>query len=73
MAKNALEEKAVVEKTVTAADQLTLTEFCMRLSENDKRVELIGAFNFEESKEKRLKDTFDEYSKRFQAFLNKPA
>lgn len=73
MAKNTPTEEPAAEQPASPAVQLTLNEFCMRLSEKEKRVELIGAFNFDESKAKRLKDTFEEYSKRYQDFIKKPA
>lgn len=52
---------------------LTLNEFCIRLSAKDKRVELIGAFEFTERQAKRLKATEKEFSERYQAFLKQPA
>lgn len=55
-----------------SAAPLTLTEFCTRLSERVRRVELIGAFEFVERKEKRLHDTEANYKARFEAFTNKP-
>lgn len=51
---------------------LTLGEFCTRLSQVDKRVELIGAFNSVEKKAGRFKDIESAYQARFTAFVNKP-
>lgn len=51
---------------------LTLQEFCIRLSVDDRRVELIGAFEFDERRAGRLKDTAEAYAARYQAFINKP-
>jgi hypothetical protein len=55
-----------------APSELTLTEFCTLLSQSDKRVELIGAFNFVETKAGHTKDTEANFRKRFTAFINKP-
>jgi len=52
---------------------LTLTEFCTRLSETNRRVPLIGAFEFTEKSAGRVKDTEAAYKERFEAFVNKPA
>lgn len=51
---------------------LTLQEFCIRLSVDDRRVELIGAFESDERRARRLKDTAEAYAARYQAFINKP-
>ena len=52
---------------------ITLTEFCLRLSTTDRRVELIGAFHHDESKSGRIKDSESKFRSRFGAFVNKPA
>lgn len=52
---------------------LTLDEFCSRLSVNDRRVEIIGAFHFTEKAAGRMKDVESAYASRFAAFLTKPA
>lgn len=52
---------------------LTLQEFCTRLSESDRRVNLIGAFEFNERSTSKLHDTEDAYRARYNAFLNRPA
>lgn len=51
---------------------MTLDEFCARLSQSDRRVELIGAFHFDEKRNKRVKDTEANFRARFDAFINKP-
>ena len=58
--------------TSSGVEQLTLEEFCTRLSATDKRVELIGAFYFVEKSADRTKDYESEYQSRFTAFVNKP-
>ena len=57
----------------SAGTPLTLTEFCMRLSEREPRVALIGAFEAAEKKAGRVKDTDSAYQSRYDAFVNKPA
>lgn len=51
---------------------LTLQEFCIRLSADDRRVELIGAFEATERRAGRQKDTAEAYAARYKAFINKP-
>lgn len=53
--------------------QLTLDEFCARLSQSDRRVEAIGGFHHNERTHDRLKDTEDAYLARFAAFMALPA
>lgn len=55
------------------SQQLTLTEFCIRLSQHDKRVVLIGGFEATERKAGRIKDSEAAYQARFAEFTNKPA
>ena len=55
-----------------AVHALTLDEFCTRLSASDRRVELIGAFHFVETRAGRFKDAESGYRARFAAFVNKP-
>lgn len=54
------------------ADQITLDEFCLRLSKVDKRVELIGAFHYAERAAEHVKDTESDFQARFEAFATKP-
>lgn len=66
-------EEKVVEPVVEQSDfPLTLDEFCLQLSNTDKRVESIGAFHATEKASGRVKDTAPAYSERFNAFLTKP-
>jgi hypothetical protein len=55
-----------------ASEPLTLDEFCMRFSQVDRRVELIGAFHYVEKSAGRQKDTEEAYRARFDAFVNAP-
>lgn len=57
----------------TAPTVLTLIEFCSRLSESDKRVNIIGAFEFTERASGKSHDTEDAYRARYAAFINRPA
>lgn len=52
---------------------LSLDEFCMRLSNTDKRVELIGAFHYVETQAGSLRDTEVAFQSRYTAFATKPA
>jgi hypothetical protein len=52
---------------------LTLQEFCTRLSQTDKRVELIGGFEHSERVAGRLKDSEARFANRLAAFANQPA
>jgi len=63
-----------VPSTVDAAgsEPLTLQEFCMRLSNVDGRVELIGGFHHVEQSAGHLKDTEEAFRARFDAFANAP-
>lgn len=67
--------KDISEVQVTEPSEfpLTLDEFCSRLSVNDRRVEIIGAFHFTEKAAGRMKDVESAYASRFAAFLTKPA
>lgn len=53
--------------------ELTLDEFCTRLSAQDKRVELIGAFHNVEKQAGKVKDTEAAFKKRFDDFAIQPA
>jgi hypothetical protein len=52
---------------------LSIEEFCASLSQNDRRVELIGAFHSAEKQAGRVKDLGSLYLKRYQDFANAPA
>lgn len=51
---------------------LSLTDFCIRLSESVRRPELIGAFEFSERTAGRVKATAKVFQVRFEEFANKP-
>ena len=61
------------ELTNVSAVPLSLQEFCKRLSTTEPRVELISGFEADERIAGRLKDTEQEFAKRYQAFINRPA
>lgn len=76
MAKDAKSDNDIVvtdAATVETEGDISLDEFCLRLSNSDKRVELIAAFNHVEGKDNRIKDTETAYRSRFDAFINAPA
>lgn len=56
-----------------AVEDVTLDEFCLRLSNTDRRVEMIGGFHSDEKRAGRVKDAEAAYSTRYQAFVHKPA
>lgn len=56
-----------------AEDAITVEEFCTRLSQNDRRVELIGAFHFDEKRNGRFKDAESAFAARFDKFATTPA
>ena len=55
------------------ADELTLAEFCARLSRTDRRVELIGGFHAVTTRAGVIKDTEAGFAARFEAFATQPA
>lgn len=55
-----------------AVPDLTVTEFCTRLSEKHRTPELIGAFHAEEVGAGHVKDTESAFASRFSAFANRP-
>lgn len=55
-----------------ASQELTLTEFCIRLSSTDRRVEMIGGFEASERAQGTVKATEAVFMERFQAFVTKP-
>ena len=52
--------------------QVTLTEFCTRLSESVRRPELLAAFEYRERKAGANKDTTEAFQARFDKFLVTP-
>ena len=69
MAKNELPAKAAGNEPAT----LQLTDFCIRLSAKDARVELIGGFEHSERVAGRMVDTAEKFAERYSAFINQPA
>ncbi len=52
--------------------QLGIDEFCSRLSQNDKRIEMIGAFNHIERLAGTTTDTAAAFTARYTAFVDRP-
>lgn len=52
---------------------LSLTEFCIRASRTDRRIELLGAFESVEKAAGRHQDTEQAYKNRLDAFARAPA
>lgn len=61
------------EQPQAAPSQISLTEFCIRLSETNRRVELIGAFESTERRAGRTEATHEQFTARYQEFINQPA
>lgn len=55
------------------AFELSLDEFCTRLSAKERTVELIGGFHATELAAGRIKDSADAFDSRFRSFVNQPA
>jgi hypothetical protein len=68
-----MSKTAPAEVAETSEFPLSLSEFCARLSRTDRRVELIGGFEYQERVAGRVKDTESNYSTRFIKFANQPA
>lgn len=73
MAKSDMNQ-SVVAAPADAPVEMTLEEFCVRMSHRnvDGRVELIHGFAYDERKNGRTKDTESNFKARFLAFENKP-
>lgn len=52
--------------------ELTLTEFCRRVSETVRSPELISAFEYTERRAGNLKDAPEAFQARFDSFVNSP-
>lgn len=52
---------------------LSLDEFCARLSQTERRTELIGGFHHQETAAGHLKDLESAYQGRFDQFINQEA
>jgi hypothetical protein len=55
-----------------APEELTLDEFCIRLSVVDRRPELLSGFHFTETRAGHLKDVESAYRDRFAVYVNTP-
>jgi hypothetical protein len=55
-----------------APEEMTLDEFLIRLSNTDRRPELLSGFYFVESRASRIKDTEAAFRGRFAAYINTP-
>lgn len=64
---------ATKKKATKGEFELSIDEFCTRLSAEDSRVELIGAFAATEKAAGRTQDTETAYRERFAQFVNQPA
>lgn len=60
-------------QTPEASFALSLNEFCTRLSQTDKRVELIAGYHHTESMAGRDMDTEENFRARYDAFSTQPA
>jgi hypothetical protein len=70
MSKTASPAPAAV--VVVETVQLTLNEFCQRLSETVRRPELLSAFEYTERTAGRLKDSTAAFEERFEQFRKTP-
>lgn len=66
-------KKLAGDEVESPAPAITLNDFCIRLSEVEKRVELISGFNADERRNGRTKDSAEAFSARFSAFVSRPA
>lgn len=66
------EPHRVMDETSTKVEQqsfeLSVDEFCARLSATDKRVEMIRGFHFDEQRVGHIKDTEERFLARYEAF-----
>lgn len=67
------EAKAPVQEPNPQTFDLTVDEFCTRLSATDRRPELIYAFSKDEKRAGRVKDSEANFTARFGAFAKRPA
>ncbi len=73
MAKNETAIPETETPPATASFSLSLDEFCTRLSQGDKRVELIAGFHHTELTANRVSDTESNYRARYTDFSKKTA
>ncbi|EDY2030037.1 hypothetical protein GTB64_004479 [Salmonella enterica] len=57
----------------TPALEVSLDDFCKRLSRTDSRYTLIAAFHLNQTKASKLRDTASAYQERFEKYINTPA
>lgn len=67
------DSKAAAAATTEAPSEVTLVEFCTRLSKTDKRVEMIAGFESTERRAGRIKGDEAGYAARYVAFTTQPA
>lgn len=67
------QKQAAAKAAANPVIQVTLDEFCARLSSSVKPPELLGGFELVERVAGRTQDTEDAYKSRFAAFVNMPA
>lgn len=72
-AEQAADKQEAPAKAADTQAVISLQDFCMRLSERERRVTLIGGFEATEIKAGNLHDTAGAYQARFTAFINRPA
>lgn len=68
----AVEKEAAAPVAVVEEIELTLTEFCTRLSESVRSPELIAGFEFTQKAAGNHKSTEAAYRARYEAFVNTP-
>lgn len=71
--KKALQEAESAGVTKEPEVQLPLQDYCIRLSKQERRVELIAGFEHDERNAGRVKDTESAFAARYQKFINRPA
>ena len=72
MSKTATTVEQAAEPVAPLAVQITLTEFCVRLSETVRKPELIAGFEHVERRAGRLQDTDEAFRSRYDQFVNAP-
>lgn len=61
-----------VKAAVAQSPEITLTEFCIRLSETVRRPGLIAAFEHVEKRSGNVKGTAEAFQARFESFVKTP-
>lgn len=70
--KTKTQEAAMPAPAVTADNEISLIEFCTRLSATVRRPELISAFEYSERRAGSIKDTAEAFQARFENFGKTP-